>query len=382
MKKRGTLIFLLVLLLTSGAYAISVTPSKTITYFSGDSISENLYLSLKNTNRFGVLGEMSINSHNFPEEYLNFDIYDLEFQPNEIKEFNFLLNIPEKFSQPGDYRFDIIVKEIENNTGSESATITVRTAVGGVFIVRVPHDGYFLGTKLEAKGTSVGELVPFVLTLENLGTLDIENIQGSLEIFDNENNSVGEIPFTHTLPINSIHQVELNWDTSGGFFGNYWAKVTLDYEGKTSIAETTFKLGDVHVSIVDFDKSIKSGDINRFKVKLKSDWGNYIDGAFMTLAMESDFPGFFKSENFDLKPWEEKDVTLYVDAVGINKGEYPALLSVNYGDIYTEEKFSLRVTSFNYLSIIIGVGIFIVVFSIGYFILWKIQKKKIKNENK
>ena len=75
MKKRGTLIFLLVLLLTSGAYAISVTPSKTITYFSGDSISENLYLSLKNTNRFGVLGEMSINSHNFPEEYLDRNDY-------------------------------------------------------------------------------------------------------------------------------------------------------------------------------------------------------------------------------------------------------------------------------------------------------------------
>jgi hypothetical protein len=375
MIKRGVIVILFLFLLVQSVSAISVSPSKTIVFFTGDSLEENLSVSLKNKHNYEVVGEILLQDKGVPLEYINYQSTNLTFEPNERKDIDFGITIPEKFDEPGDYRFDFIVREL-SPPKEEGGMFGVSIAVGGIFLVRVPYEGYYMGARLEADGVTVGEEVPFKLTLENIGTMPIENIQGTLEIFDNSSEKVGEVPFTYSLPINSLEVVDLKWDSSEASYGNYYAVATMNFKSKSIKAETDFKLGDMFVDIVNFDKIIRSGIINKYKVKIKSEWGNPIDNIFMKLEVSPGIsPKIFKSENFNLDSWESKEVIIYVDTEEIKGGTYPAKISAFYEGIHTEKEFDLRISSFDYISVGVGVGIFIIVFVIGYFIMFKRSKK-------
>jgi hypothetical protein len=379
-KKFNYIIFLVFLIVIPSAYSLAVSPSKTLIFFNGDSIYEELTVSVRNKNNFEVLGELYMQSDEVPLEYVDFETINITFAPGETKSFSFNLSIPNQFGEPGDHEFDFIARELLPTNRTE--LITIRTAVGSIFLVRVPYEGYFLKSSLSAKSVTVGEKVPFQLILENLGTYPISDIVGTLEIYDGEMNEIDQIPFTYSLKTNSYETLDLDWDSSGFSYGNYHAKAILKFNGKVETAETDFKLGEVHISITDYSDSIIAGDINKYKLKVRSDWGAKISGAVATLNVDTDFPTSFRSENFDLAPWEEKDIIIYVDAEGIKKGKYSAGLVISYEGLITEESLILNVSGFDYLLIVIGVAIFVVVFGVGYFILLRKHKKKGKDGNK
>jgi len=359
------------------SYAVS--PGKTIVFFSGDTLYEELSVSVRNDKGISNEGEMYIFGKSVPEEYVNFDPINVTFEPYEKKVFDFSIAIPEQFEEPGDYRFDFVTKEIFEEEEDSGATITVKTAVAGVFIVRVPAEGYFLKSSLEARGVISGEPVPFVLTLENLGTYAINDIQGILEISDESGNLIDELEFTYDLPLYSVEQLELNWDSEGASYGNYHAKAIMTFQGKEEIAETDFKVGEMHVSILEYDKSVSSGDINKFKLKIRSDWGDQINDAYAILDVTTEVAHQFKSSNFNLEPWQEKEIIVYVDAQMLEKGEYPSKIGIMYEGVYDGEEFELKVTSFDIVPIIVGAAIFIVVFGFGYLFLIIRKLKKGKN---
>jgi hypothetical protein len=373
-------IFLVFLITIPNVYSLAISPSKTLIFATGDMIEEELTIGVRNRNNFEVLGELYIQSLEVPLEYIDFETRNVTFAPGETKTFSFNLSVPTQFGEPGDHEFDFIARELRPTNHTE--LITIRTAVGGIFLIRVPYEGYFLKASLSSESVTAGEKVPFKLVLENLGTYPINEIDGNLEIYDDNMNKVDEIPFTYSLKTKSYETLEMEWDSSGQPYGNYHAKAVLKFNNKVEEAETDFKLGEVHISIVDYDGSIVSGDINKYKLKIRSDWGASIMGAVATLEINSDFPVTSRSENFDLSPWEEKEIIIYVDAEGIDKGEYPAELRISYEGLVTEENFNLNVSGFDYMLIVIGISIFVVVFGVGYFILLRRHKKKEKNGNK
>jgi hypothetical protein len=373
-------IILLLLIVTPNVYSLAVSPSKTLIFATGESIEEELTISVRNKNDFEVLGELYIQSLVVPLEYVDFETKNITFAPGETKEFSFNLSVPTQFDEPGDHEFDFIARELIPTNHTE--LITIRTAVGGIFLIRVPYEGYFLKASLSADSVTAGEKVPFQLVLENLGTYPINDLEGVLEIYDDDMNKVDEILFTYDLKTSSYETLDLEWDSEGYTYGNYHAKAILRFNGKVEEAEADFKLGEVHISILEYDTTIFSGDINKYKLKVRSDWGASINGAVATLNINSGFPVTSKSENFELAPWEEKDIAIYVDAEGIDRGEYTAELTIEYEGLITEESFTLNVSGFNYMLLVIGTAIFIVVFGIGYFILIRRHKKKEKNGNK
>jgi len=381
MMKRGNVILfvgiLIFFLVTPFVTSLAVSPSKTLVFFTGDDINEQLSVNVRNRYDFPIIGELYVRSNEVPLEYVNFETVNVTFAPGETKTFTFDLNVPTQFSEPGDHQLEFIVRELLPTNRTE--LITVRTAVGSIFIIRVPFEGYFLKATMDVKSVSSGEKVPISLVLENLGTYPIENIDGIVEIYNSDEEKVGEVPFTYFLKVQSYETLELEWDSAGMEYGNYHAKAILRFNGKIVETEDDFKLGDVHITILDFDKSIVSGDINKYNLQIRSDWGNTIEGVLASLEVESDFPQIFRSETFNLGPWEEKKVVIYVDAEDISGGEYPAILKLDYEGITSQEKFDLKVSSFNFMMLVIGGIIFIVVFAVGYIFLMKRKPKKIKN---
>jgi hypothetical protein len=377
MKKLGVILLVMVLCLPN-VLSYAVSPGKTIVFFPGDTLYEELSISVRNDKGITNLGEIYVFSKSFPEEYVNFDPINVTFEPYEKKVFDFSVSIPKQFEEPGDYRFDFVTKEIFEDEDGPGATITVKTAVAGVFLVRVPAEGYFLKSKLESRGVISGEPVPFILTLENLGTYPIDNIQGVLEISDESGEVLDEIEFTHDLALYSINNLELFWKSEGANYGNYHARAIMTFQGKEEIAETDFKVGEMHISILEYDKTISSGSINKFKLKIRSDWGNQINNAYAVLDVNSGNIQSFKSSNFNLDPWKESEIIIYVDAQTLGKGEYPAKIGIMYEGIYDGEEFELKVTSFDMLPIIVGGVIFLIVFGFGYLflVIRKLKKEK------
>lgn len=381
--KKNLVIFLVLVLCLPNVLSYAVSPGKTIIFFPGDTLYEELSISVRNDKGIANEGQIYVFSKSFPEEYVNFDPINVTFEPYEKKVFDFSVSIPKQFEDPGDYRFDFVTKEIFEEEEESGATITVKTAVAGVFLVRVPTEGYFIKSNLEARGVISGEPAPFVLTLENLGTYAINNIQGVLEISDESGNVLDEVEFTHDLALYSVDNIELFWNTEGISYGNYHAKAIMKFQGKEEIAETDFKIGEMHITILDYDKSVKSGEINKFKLKIRSDWGDQINDAYALLDITGPngvIP--FKSSNFNLEPWKEKEIIIYVDAQMLEKGTYPAKIGVVYEEIYDGEEFEIKVTSFDIIPIIMGVVIFCVVFGFGYLFLVIRKLKRGKHASK
>jgi hypothetical protein len=373
--KKLVMVFIILFFVVPNTFALGISPSKSIIFFEPN-LSQSFEITVRNSENRDVKSDIYIYGEH--GKYTHFENQTVLFSPKESKKFNFDLKLPESFEEPGDYRFDFVATEVDimENTNF----ISVLTSVGSVFIIRVPYEGHYLKATLTSKSASTGEIVPFKLVLENLGTLPIDYIEGILEIFDESGNKVDEIPFIESLEIKTIKDVEFKWHSGDNKFGNYNAKITLKFKGKEVLAESDFKLGDVHISIVNYDKEIKAGEIGKFNINVKSEWGNPVEDVFTRLEIGSSPLKAFKSESFNMDPWGENNVIIYVDAEEIEKGTYPAKVSVVYDGIYTEEEFELKVRSpfFSPIngSILIGIAVFIIVLVVGYFMLSKKRKKK------
>jgi len=355
----------------SSAYALEVTPSKDVVTFESG-MAKGVSVHVRNSNEEQVLGKMFV--YGEMENYTDFVTQEYLFQPGETKAFRFNILMPEKFEKPGDYRFDFVASEIAIEESTDF--ISVLTASASIFIVRVPFEGPYLSSRLKATSVSVGELVPFYLKMENTGSVALSNIEGVIDIFNVYNESVGQLSFNDQLELGEIKEIQMKWNPEDNTFGDYWGMSTLNFQGKTSESMANFKLGDVHVSILDYDNDVEVGTINRYYLRVKSDWGNEIDNVVAFLEIYHNPFKSFKSETFRLNSWEERDVLIYVDAEGMSSGKYPARLSLIYDDIHTEEEFDIEVKSFDYSILWVGAGIFIIVFGIGYFILIRIKKKR------
>ncbi|MBT3690820.1 hypothetical protein HOG16_01090 [Candidatus Woesearchaeota archaeon] len=371
MKGLKLLVFLILFFVFQNVSALEVTPSIDIVIFESNAI-KSASVHVRNMEDKEVLAEMSL--YGEMENITNFEAQTYLFAPKETKVFNFNILMPESFEKPGDYRFYFLAREIAIDELTEF--INVLTASATIYVIRVPYEGPYMAARLRSTSVSVGELVPFDLKMENFGSVPLKNINGKIEIFNSFNKSVGEIPVNEILELGEIKEIIFKWNPEENGFGDYWARATLNFEGRTVEAETEFKLGDIHVSILDYDKNIENGIINKFKLKIKSDWGNEIEGVIAVLEVYHNPFKSFKSETFKLDLWEEKNVVIYVDAENMNPGKYPAKLSLIYEGIHTEEEFELNVSTFDWTIIWIGGSIFVVVFIIGYFVIHKMGARK------
>ena len=371
--------FIFILLFSNLVLSIGISPSRqTIYYEPGVSKKFDFYV----VNRDSQPLDFIITSRGDFTQYMTHISEQFILEPGEKKFFNLTLDMPAEYNTPGDHKNELIAQEVIPREW-ESGTIGTTTAIISLLYVRVPYEGPYLGSSFKASSVSIGEPLTFFMKLENLGSVALPSIDGKISIFNSKEELVDSIEFEESLQLNEIKQIKQYWDTSSALADSYTAKLELVYEGKTLEKETEFKLGDVFIDIIDYQKDLVAGKINKYVATIESGWSNSVEEVYVNLKIDNHGDEYvYKSESFTLDPWEKREITMYVDATELEAGEYPAQFGVYYEGLSNVKDFKIRITdSVNYL-IITGFSLLILVILALLIYIFIIRKKKKSSRKK
>jgi len=361
----------------SNVYAIGISPSKEVVFFEPGA-TKNVQFYVVNRDELPITASVSVNGEF--SDLINLDSSPFILSPGEKKYIDITLTLPNEIASPGDHELRVIAQEIGSGDFG-NATVGATAAVIGRLILRVPREGTFLGASLSANSVSIGEDVTFRVGLESLGTLNINNLEGTIFIYNSKNESVDTVKFSDNLAAGETKSLDIPWDSSNAVADEYSAKLVVDYSGKVAEASTKFKLGDVVVKILSFDKQIISGKITEYQTTVESGWNNPIDNVFVKLQIDYDGQGYnYKSESFSLDAFKSNSVKMFIDARELEPGVYPAIIGVYYEGLSSEEEFQIEFKQgINYI-LIGGLSVLVVVILIliGYLIFVRRKKSKSK----
>ncbi len=362
MFKKGVLFGLIFLIFVSSVSAVGISPPKSIVYFEPNGVrSIDFYV----VNMGDIDSRVKIFFDGELKDLIVWDEQTVDLNPGQKKDFNFLLNMPGSFDTPGDHRVDLIAQEIPIAEEDDGTFIGAVTSVTSPVFIRVPFDGPYLGARLNVDSSSVGQIVKLKIFLENLGSIPLNDFQGKIDIVNVKGETIKEITFVESLGLNEFKEVELLWDSSGIESGVYVGKLLIEYNGKTVESESEFRMGDVFVKILDYQKNLITGKINNYIVKVGSEWNDVIEDVYVNLMINVGEEGYnFKSTSFDLGAWEEREIKMFVALDdGISKlpaGEYDATIGVFYEELSNSEDFVLQIKGNNSYLVMLGVGVVVI----------------------
>jgi hypothetical protein len=242
-----------------------------------------------------------------------------------------------------------------------------------------------MDAELSIPNSEVGSQVPITISMRNLGTTDLPTINGEITFFGFDGEEIDSMSFDDSLELKQDKSITLYWDSSEMSGGVYTAELVGNYGDQSFESGTEFRLGSFFVDILEYQDEVKVGEINDYYTTLMSTWNSPIQDAFVELDVTYGRDVITsKSESFDLFGWQNDTVKMYFDATGIEKGKYPAKLTVFYGNGSNSVDFDLNVKSF-FLStqmIIYGSVIAGFVIVIAVLIIFMMRRRKIKRGKK
>jgi len=371
---------LVFILLANTVHGLGISPSKEIVYFEPNKIENiDFYVVNRDPTLIGV--DLSLDGAFTDKMTINRDS-TFSLGPNQKEYFDLTFNMPSEVNVPGDHIAKLMAHETTPE-GAQDYTVGSTVAVISKVIFRVPFEGYYLSASILAESVSVGDDVEFEITLENLGDKMISNFDGSVLIYNSKDELVDTLEFSNSLGLHEIKDMALSWNTADQVADEYYANLVINYMGKTFETEVDFKLGDIFVDILEYQKEVDSGKIGDYSYIIESGWNNDIQNVFVKLVIEYDGQGYiYKSENFNLIPWEVKEDKMYIDAREIPEGVYPATFGVYYEGLSNTESFDIKVAKkVNYL-LIGGVSLLVLIIIALLIFIFMIMRSRRKRSSK
>lgn len=299
------------------------------------------------------------------------------------------LSLPESFEKPGTHILYVRIFESKNVSKNFGGIASIRAPIK----ILVPYPGKYIESELLINNINEKENAKYKLDIKNLGTENL-TLNTKLEIF--KINSSGEKLIEEELnglflETKRVLNIEDDIETNNLEPGIYFAKATIDY-GELEIINTTFKIGEFLVDIIDYDFIFETGKINEFNILVENKWNTQIENIFaeVTITNQGDIVSTFRTVSMDTSPWEVKNITGFFDAEKLAQGRYLANINLYYGNessyklvaIYLQDPAKEK----NYLKyVLIGVALISMIAIAGFFILFnKIRelKKELGNEKK
>jgi len=298
------------------------------------------------------------------------------------------VNLPMIIEKPGGHRILIGVKEVVSEKDLEVSGAMIRTSVTiqAVIDINVPYPGKYIETSLSSHNVNSGEPVNFKLGIISKGKEDV-SVTPKIDI--NFGNKTIETLYFMNREIKSQEKIELekSLDTSGYNPGTYSALAIVDY-GKLAISESTFKIGELSINLVNYTKQIEIGGIQRLNLEIESGWNDNIDGVYAEIFIFNNSGTFaeFETSSTTLEPWERKNIVGFFETDNFEKGFYSANLTfIYYGKNvgkssselieieFIEKESSVKMILFIVAGIILLIVILLIVIK-KYF--WKNGKKR------
>jgi len=185
---------------------------------------------------------------------------------------------------------------------------------------------------LEITPTKVKGKTYFRFRLSNVGKEKISDLIVNIDIFNKDNVKVGRAntPAVDLKPLES-QEAFTEWDVGDNGVGQYKAVATAVIGDDTRVVEKNFLIGDILIEIndVSFNTTNNVGKIN---VGVGSQWNEPITDIYVTtlISVGGSAVADVRSENFNLQPWETKDISLFFEKANLAYGLYDAEVSVHY----------------------------------------------------
>jgi hypothetical protein len=252
--------------------------------------------------------------------------------PNKNNNILLTFNYPTNISRGGYFGGQLVFEEMRPNVEGAGA----RAAVGAPVSLLIQFIGKYAGAQLDAKDTKLNQPVPIALKITNFGTENIASASGTVSIFDNTHNKIGEVS-TQPAPLAPMQSTTFNltWDSNGYTKGNYYAEAYVTYDEKSATANDTFKIGTLNLKILNFSDTANQDTVNSFYIKVENEWNDPLENLFadVTLKNISGQVASFSISEQEINAWQVKNMKGFFNAQGIQPGDYDANILLAFNEV-------------------------------------------------
>ncbi|MBN1376842.1 hypothetical protein JW949_00750 [Candidatus Woesearchaeota archaeon] len=323
------------------------------------------------------------------EEYITLTDPDPDGGPRAV---NVKLELPYEELEPGMYKNRIRVAPAPtqgNNVGAVAA-------IGILIQVKCLYPGEYIEYEFRASDTNVGEDSEMVFRVKSWGKDNITVLYGEVDVFNPDEDKIKTLktPITNLIS-DEDKTLNVNFSTDGLTPGIYTAKSTVIYDGKNKTGiNDSFRIGSPNIFINNWTHELYTDAINKFDIKIESDWGNDIEDVYGIITLKTENGDIqSKTPNIDLDKFQKKTLEGYINTNGLELGEYDVNLNVFYlntntekdvkvsvvkGEIPEGQKYKGVTITLSVTSLLLIILILIVIGNISYFAykIMKARKKK------
>ncbi len=334
--------FLVAILIIENVVAVGITsPGRNIVIDFKPNLEKTLTFGARSNMATAMDVSLGVSSSELAE-YITMSKNSVFLETGQTKSFTVTIKFPNEIDvTPGDHK--IKVTAVESPTGGG---IAARGAVSTHFTIRIPYPGKYIRVYFDVKNVNVNEPVDFKITIRNLGTEDLKNAYGTIDVYDGFENKLRTINIEQTeVKAQSSKDILKTMDTTSFKSGSYKAIATVYYfENKTTI-EKSFKIGSLDVKLINYTKEFEKDSINKFDIEIESGWNNKIPDIYADVMIKKEGKEIasLKTPNTDLNPWGKKTISTYWDTNNIEEGEYDSVITLYYSGKKTVEAGKLSV---------------------------------------
>jgi hypothetical protein len=300
----------------------------------------------EHTFRFSVINKgpklmnVKVNATGGLRDYISFSENEFDLKPMSYSSITVNLKLPDSLP-PGITRTNI---EFLDATPSPSGMFKISVGVTGAIKVFEPYPDFYATMNVEIPDINVNQQINYKVNIQNKGKKEINDGKFEIDFFDINNKSI--ISKKHDVEnILSVKSFSINrYFNSEDLFGSgRYLAVSRFYYGddQTIEKETYFNIGVYSFEIINSSKQLYAGQITPYKFKVKNSYNGNVDEVYGALTINDKT---YTSHKFSFKPFQEKDILVYVDNLNFIDGEtHDAKITLYFGGKSISQDVKLNV---------------------------------------
>lgn len=281
------------------------------------------------------------------------------------------VTLPQTMDKPGTHRIAIAGTEVGSQEG-----FGITGEARGLIFIHVPYPGEYLELSVESRNINEGEDVPLTIILTNRGTSSVTPSL-SADVYTPHNQLIERVPLTAPSLVSGESQtLTPTIDTSSYASGRYTIRVSALYGDHEVGAETSFRVGTLHVDIVNYTSSFTRDTINSFSLTVESQWNDRLEGVFANVTiLGTDV--FFLTPTVELEPFGFATLTGYFDTTLLPPEPFQARVLIHYAGTMSESIVNLDFESeTNLLYIVAGSALALIIIGLIFFLRKRHPRRK------
>ncbi len=327
MIKKTVICIIVLLLLTQLVLGLGVRPSKKYFEFQPNEVMQGSFKIINNDNKDL---DLHIYTQGDLAEYIELEEENIKFSEGE-KLFTYKVKFPSQL-RPGETIGEIVVTESIPDIKISGTQVTANIKLIYKVIVNTPAPDKYLEASL--KIVPLQQDVDIFTLVNNKGQENINEIKSDVTILDIEK-EISKLSSDKTS-LNSGEQKELKSTLSKSSIqkGNYKAMASVNYDNKVIEIIKEFKIGEPKILIDYIDKFFVTNKINELKIGFKNEWNEKLENVYADIILFKSGKQItsIKTVSFEVDPWSTKTITSYLDARGIETGDYQLDAIVYHGE--------------------------------------------------